>query len=508
MAIKKIFIFCLMATSILFSSCTKEKRNPDVLRIGNAAEPETLDPHLATGVTERNILLNLYERLVGYDPKTLEPVPAAAYIWELSEDKKKYTFFLRAAKWSDGTIVKANDFVRSYKRVLTKSTGSPWATFLFPVLNAEKYYEGKVSFEKVGIKALEDHVLEIQLKHPVSYFLKILQSPFLSPVHVDFEKFPRLGAPTNGPFWMSDWKPQEVIRLKRRENYWDAKKIRLKEVEFYPYDSLQTEERNFQKGHLDVTSSVPSQKIEAYQKSGELRSDPYFGTYFYRLNVKRPPLNRKDVRQALSRAIDRAAIVEHVLKGGQTPASHLVPRVEEEELGNPPSNEDKKKFEDLPGIEILFNTSENHRKIAEVIQQQWKEELGINVSLRNEDWKVFLSSQKNLNYMVSRSSWIGDYVDDSNFLEIFTSGHPSNRTGWSNKTYDDLMEKASKMSGKEQELYYRKAEKILIDEAPIIPIYYYRSIYLLNPRVMEWQINLLNLHPLKWVWLRNEVEAE
>ncbi len=286
-------------------------------------------------------------------------------------------------------------------------------------------------------------------------------------------------------------------------------------VRFYPIGNQLTEERNFRSGQLHLTESVPLSKIDVYREDNPeaLHIDPYLGTYFYRFNVTRPPFDDARVRKAFAMSIDRKSIVDNVLRGGQAPARHFTPpntagytcraaipydielaRSLLAEAGYPEGK-------GLPEVELLYNTSENHKLIAEAVQQMWRTNLNVHVDLVNQDWKVYLDSMNNLDYQIARSGWIGDYVDASNFLECFVTGGGNNRTGYSSPEFDALIEKARKTMDKEARFtIYQQAEAILLDDCPIAPVYFYTRIYLKSPRVRGWQPNILGFIPFKQLY--------
>jgi oligopeptide transport system substrate-binding protein len=524
----------LLALSV--GGCTKkatmveEGNRLGVLHRGNGTEPADLDPQIVTGVPEHHIIVALFEGLVSPNPKDLTPEPGVAESWTVSPDQKTYTFKIRAnAKWSNGDAFTAQDFVYSWNRVLSPGLASEYAYMLYPVENAEAFNAGKIKdFAQVGVRALDPQTLQVRLKAPTPYFLQLLAHYSTFPVHkATIEKHGAMDARgtkwtrpenmvSNGPFTLKQWDLNKIIRVEKNPLYWDAQTVALNGIHFYPTDSQQTEERKFRAGELHVTNEVPLNKIEVYRKENPelIRVTPYLGTYYYRMNVTKKPLDNVKVRQALVMAIDRKQIVERVTKGGQIPAESFTPpgtagytaaaRIEYNpekarqllaEAGYPGGK-------GMPPVEILFNTSEAHKVIAEAVQQMLKKELGIDVQLANQDWKVYLSSQKTLNYGISRAGWIGDYVDPNNFLDMWVTGGGNNQTGWSNARYDALIKEAS-MTGDSAKRFaaFQEAEKILLTELPVIPIYTYTRVYLIRPEVQGWEGNILDAHPYKYIRL-------
>ena len=530
----------LIVSATMLSSCSGDKSGHAhdepalrILRIGNAAEPQGLDPQVVTGIPEFQIQTALFEGLVSVDPKTVAPIPGAAESWTISEDRRTYVFTMRkSAKWSNGDPVTAHDFVYSWRRLVTPGLASAYAYQLFYVENAEEYYRGEIDdFNEVGVKALDDDTLEVKLKNPVPFFLSLLYHHSLYPVHREtIEKFGEIDSRVskwtlpgnfvgNGPFVLKEWALNKIIAVEKNPHYWDASIVKLDEIHFYPIDNEQTEERMFRAGRLHITNDIPIEKIEVYQENSPelIRIDPYFGTYFYRFNTLKEPFNDPRVRRALAMSIDRKQIVEKVKKGGEIPAYALTPpdtngftpkaavpfdiegaRKLLAETGYP----DGKGF---PDVELLYNTNEGHRKIAVAVQQMWKKALNINITLTNQDWKVYLDNERTLNYTISRGSWIGDYYDPNTFMDMWVTGSGNNRTGWSNKDYDALIAKAAEMMDRDERYAcFQQAEAVLTEEMPFIPVYTYTRSYLIQPEVKGWHPNILDHHPYKHVYIEKD----
>lgn len=527
------------AALILLSACGKLATNVDtgtanqILHLGNGSEPSGLDPHLITDVGASRIVSELLEGLVGLDPKTLAPEPSAASSWEASADLKTYTFYLNPkGSWSNGDKVVAQDFVYSWRRLLMPDLAAEYSYQLFVVKGAEDYNKGVIKdFNNVGVKAINDFTLQVELKAPTPYFLTLLTHPSTFPVHQKtIEKFGDIDDPGslwtragnyvgNGPFVLTQWALNRIIRIQRNDNYRDADSVTLSEVRYYPIDNLTTEERMFRAKTLHITESIPSEKIERYTTNNTdvIKISPYFGTYFYRINTLKPPLDDKRIRLALAMTIDREKIVTAITKGGQIPAYNFTPPdsagftarakipFDIEHAQQLLVDAGYPNGEGIEPIEILYNTSEGHKKIAIAIQQMWKQALGIEVKLYNQDWKSSLITISNLDYQVARSSWIGDYPDPNTFLDTMTTGNGNNRTGFTNKEYDALIRKAANTMDRQQRFeYFQQAEQILAEEVPIIPIYTYTRNYLRSTDVKGWHDNVLDHHPLKHVYLARD----
>lgn len=502
------------------------------LHLGNLSEPNDLDPQLTESSQTFNIILALMEGLAQYDPRTCEPTPAVAERWETSSDRLTWTFHLRKdARWSNGDPVTASDFVWAYQRMLTASLGAEYASMLFALKNGQAYYENKVTdFAQVGARASDPHTLVLNLEYPVPYLDKIVCHSAWYPLHrPTLEKFGRVyergsqwtrpgNYVGNGCFVLSEWKPNQLIRVTKSPTYWDRDAVKLAAVVFYPIENTASEESMFRAGQLHATSTLPIGKISVYQDDPKsqplLMRGTLLATYFYRLNVTHPPFNDVRVRQALALTINRQQLVDRVTKGGELPAGHLTPPqtggftatsrlaydpVRARQLLTDAGFPGGKGF---PAVDLLFNTHEGHRQIAEAIQQMWRAELGIQVNLYNQEAKVYVETMRAGNYQMARFAWVGDYLDPSTFLEMMTSQNGNNQTGWSNADYDRLIA-AAKIAPTQQARFeaFQECERILAEEMPVIPIYFYVHNALQRPEVKGRYSNLLDVHPLKGVSL-------
>lgn len=507
-----------------------------ILLIGNGSEPKALDPHLVTGVTEHNILAALLEGLVGEDPHDLHPVPGVAASWDVAEDGLTYTFHLRReARWSNGDPVTAADFTYSFERMLTPALAAEYAYMLYPLRNAAAFHSGAVTdFGEVGARAADESTLVLELQYRTPYFLELLNHYSWWPVHPPtIEKFGGMTARNtewtrpgnfvgNGPFLLKSWDINRRITVARNPRYWDAGAVRLQAIQFLPIDSADTEERAFRDGALHVTSTVPLHRVDYYRRKHPalVRFDPYLGTYFYRLNATRPPLDDVRVRRALGMVIDRDQITRYILKAGQQPALHFTPPDTGGYHARARLVADPARARQLlaeagfpngagfPVLRLLYNTSEAHKVIAEAVQQMWKRELQVNVTLVNQEWKVYLDSVKRLDYDLARAAWIGDYNDPNSFLDMWLSDGGNNRTGWSDPEYDRLIAAAGRAAEPGERFeYFQKAEVRLLAGMPVIPIYFYVRSLLIQPAVKGWYPNLLDHHPYKYVSLEPTAET-
>ncbi len=534
-------LFYLTTFIIVFNffqiGCTQAKTNVEkgneskTLYIGIGSEPSGLDPHLVSGVNEHYVLLALFEGLTTIDPKNLDIKPGVAESWDCSVDGLTYSFFLNPkASWSNGDPVTAYDFVFSYKRILSPELGAPYAYMLYPIKGAKDFHKGKTNdFSSVGVKALSSHTLKIELHTPIPYFLSLPTHFTWWPVHPPTilnhgSMTDRISKWTkannfvgNGPFTLKSWRLNNTIRVKKNNYYKDASSVKLNEISFLPIN-LETEERAFRSGQIHITSGVPTARIDWYRKHHpeNIRFDPYLGIYYYLVNTKKVPLTDKRIRQALAYSIDRESLTKYTLKGGQKPAYHFTPPDTNGYTASNPFTYDPDRARALlseagypkgkgfPQIELLYNTSESHKIIAEAIQQMWYKELGIRIKLHNQEWKVYLNSRQEGNYDIARSAWIGDYLDPYTFLSLALSDSGNNHSGWTDRLYDEYLNKASESLEYEYRLsLFQKAEERLLEEMPFIPIYFYVRSLLIDSSVQGWHPNILDYHPYQFISLKD-----
>ena len=531
-------LLCLAAIVCFLSACGRRESPVDrgnrekILHRGISHDLASLDPHLATQTSDHSVLSAVLEGLVAEDPVDLHPVPGVAERWEVSPDGLNYTFFLRAnAKWSNGDPVTAGDFIASWRRILTPSLGSDYANLFFVIQGAEAFNKGLAGFEQVGLSATDPRTLQVKLEYPSPYFLSLLNHMAWFPVHLGtIEKFGSVADRSNtwarpgqfvgnGPFNLTAWREGQEIVVEKSSTYWDQAAVRLNGIHFHAIDSLDSEERAFRARQLHITEALAPSKVEPYRRDSPhlLRIDPLLGTYFYRLNTTRPFLNDARIRRALALAVDRTAIVERILRAGQLPAYAFTPPGNSGYTASaslPTDFDAARKLlseagypggKGLPAFELLFNTSESHRLIAEAIQEMWRRELGVEVRLANQELKGTLEARRAGTFQIMRSVWIADFIDPSSFLDIWRSDSGNNYTGWKNQDYDALLFSAARETNKATRLeLFQKAEALLLEAAPMIPIYHYTHVFLIQPSVKGWNSTLLDHHPYKHVWLESD----
>ena len=593
----------------------------------NAAEPETIDPAKSTGVPESHIQDALFEGLTKYHPKTLDPMAALATHYETNADNSQFTFYLRghvsprgiklpntdtlreeyeagkleedfsrgraappdnvAARWSDGAVITAHDFVYSWQRVVNPETTADYASLLYYVKNAEEINSGKVRFrdpatgrfrtdpatnqessatekeikedqklaqlaaasetvkfkpEDLGVRAIDDFAFQVDMRAPTAFFVKMQSHHIFYPVPRQAIEAARNAGlesawtqPRNivasGAFTMSEWRPYDKIVLVKNPHYYEADLVALDEITVLPINDNTTSANIYKAGAADAMSAnaIPQPFIQVLRDKADFHISPAFTSYFYLINTKKPPFDNIILRYALNMATDKKAITDF-LGAGQIPATNLVPPMEgydtprsmNIEIGgktydvlsyNPEAARELLARAGFPNgvgrdgrrleVEILFNTLEAHKLIAEVVQQQWRRELNVNASLVNQEWKVYLETLDNLHYNgVARRAWNGDYVDANTFLDLFVTGSVNNGSGWTDPKYDAMLKEAN--STTDAALRMKKlaeCETYLLRGMPFVPLYIYTWFSLRKPYVRGTVPNILDQHPFKYIWI-------
>ena len=502
-----------------------------ILHRGNGAEPETLDVHRSSGVPEATIQRDLFEGLLteGADGALL---PGVAERWQVSADGLVYRFELRAdARWSDGEPVVAGDFVYAIRRALAPETASDYAFILWPIANAEGYSKGETRDPTaLGVSAPDPRTLEIRLGAPTPYFLDLLTHHMSYPVprraiEAHGNQWTRPGnLISNGAYRLAEWVPQSHIKLVRNEQFHSAATVAINVVTYYPTEDKNSELKRFRAGELDITEDVPSAQIQwvEAQYPEAFRNAPYNGVYYLAFNLTRPPF-RDDakLRRALTLAIDREILTAKVTRGGELPAWSWVPAgVRAYAPANlPEATLDKSAREDLArrlyaesgydkgrplSVELLYNTSDNHKKIAIAVAAMWKQVLGVKTRLRNEEWKVYLDSRKRRAFEIIRGGWIGDYNDAYSFLGLLKSDiGDMNPSAYINPRFDALIAESERtLDTARRAALMQQAERLLLEDLPVIPLYHYTTQHLVSPRVQGWVDNIMDVHPTRWLSFR------
>ena len=541
MCVRNTIIVALIA--ILLSACSPSESNvaignrTGVLHYGIGSEVQTLDPHVLSDTSAWEISGALFEGLVRLNSETLEPEPGVAKSWEISDDGLTLIFKLNPeAKWSNGDPVTAEDFVWSWRRSLHPSMGNIMAEYLFPIRNAEPYAKGLISDPgQLGVQALDPTTLKLQLENPTPYIFQLLNSPAAYPVHratieahgestARYTHWTRVdNMVNNGPFNLADWKMYRHLRVERSDTYWDAANVDLNAIVFRPIDNATAEEKMFRAGQLHITFRMPVNKIPTYVA---LDDSPYvqaplLGSYYYLFNIKMPPVNDVRVRRALALTIDREQLVSKVLMGTERPSASMVPSgipqyTVQHHVDFDPAQARQlladagfANGEGWPGLELVYNTDENHRRIAVAVQQMWKEHLNIDVTLTNQEWKVYLDTVDNKQFKLARMGWIGVYLDPGTFLNRFTTQGATNRTGFSDARYDEIIEKLAPAAVSRTERYklMGEAESLFMQQYATIPIYSYNGKHLVQPSVGGYYPNILEYRDFKRISLDSSMGA-
>lgn len=481
--------------------------------INNGTEPESLDPHKVSGVPESNIGRQLFEGLTNTDADG-KTIPGIATEWE-STDNKVWTFKLRDAKWSNGDPVTAQDFVYSMRRLVDPKTASPYSSYLVDakVVGADKIVEGAAGIDTLGVKAINDKTLQVTLSEPVPYFPDMLIHNSVKPVHQKtIEAFgdkwtDPANIVVNGPYKVSKWQINDELVLTRNPSYYDDANTTLDTITMLPIPSSTTDVARYQAGEVDVTyNEIPTEQFASLkeQNGDELRISPYLCTYYYEFNTVKPPFDNPKVRRALALALDRDTIVEKVIGQGQTAAYQLTPQATKGQVVNAPewSTWDKEKRiaeakkllneagynESNPlAFELLYNTNDNHKKVAVAATSLWKQALGfVDVTLTNKEWKTYLDTRRNGNYQIARAGWCADYNEPSAFLNITKSDNSGNYGKYANANFDSLMAQTLKagVTDAQRASLYQKAEAQLDQDMGLLNIYHYVSPRLVKPYVI------------------------
>jgi len=507
------------------------------LHRGNGEEPQTLDPHRAEGVPTANILRDLFEGLTTTAPDG-RIVPGAAGRWDISRDGMIYTFYLREdGRWSNDEPVTADDFVFSFRRSVDPDTASVYGRMLLPIENAQAILAGDQPPENLGVVALNERTVQIRLDDPTPYFLGLLTHASTYPVyapslaeHGDDFVLPG-NLVSNGAYQLLEWVPRSRIVMDRNPGYHSADDVIIERVVYYPIEDESTEFQRFRVGDLQWTDQVPSNLFAwlSINLPQALSVSPWFGTYYLGFNLTRAPFeDNLPLRRALSLAIDREILTGKVTQFGEIPTFTLVPeglpdftsplpeyaemtQGQREELARDLYREAGYDENNPLSVELRYNTSENHRKIAVSVAAMWKQTLGVRTRLINEEFRVFLQNrQLKRRTEVFRAGWIGDYQDAFTFLELFHSRHRRNDSGYDNPRYDRLLEQISteRIPARRRNLMV-EAERMLLADQVVLPVYTYVTKRLVSPLLKGWAPNVMDFHPSRQMYfVKSRAEAE
>ncbi|MCB1064865.1 MAG: peptide ABC transporter substrate-binding protein [Verrucomicrobiae bacterium] len=613
--------FGAVALALMASGCggptPVEKATAEkTLLLGNASEPQGLDPHLVSGVIESNIIRALFEGLcVEHPSENGTPLPGVAESWEANEKFTEWTFHLREnAQWSDGHPLTAEDFLFSFQRILNPRLGSEYSFMLYYIIGAEDLHQsrrtkavakdhpdlpvaweviekdvnlsgdesaeegtfaqkgldhlnteelrsvkadlslfpwpdsvpenaraflvdqliafdesGESLWDKIGVAATapDPHTLHVKLRAPMPFLPELTKhyTWFPVPEHailargaVD-DRFSDWTQPgnlvSNGAFTLKSWRINDHIEIVKNPRYWDAETVQLNAVRYFPITNVYSEARMFYNDQLHITYTLGPELIRYSEENypQQTRNELYLGTYFIRCNVTRKPLTDVRVRKALSMAIDQQSIIDNVLQGGQKPARGLVPpsgeyespdlvRFDPEEARRLLAEAGFPNGEGFPDIRFLTTDRESAKRGAEALQGMWKEHLNISVGIDQMEWATYLSTMFKMEYDLAAGGWIGDYLDPTTFLDMWMKDGGNNRTGWFSKEYEAILREAEQIAdplARNQRL--QDAERLFLEERPVLPLYWYTRNYLVHQDVKGWYPLLLDNHPLKFVRL-------
>ncbi len=496
-----------------------------VLHWGNGSEPQSLDPHRGEGVPGANIQRDLFDGLVNEAPNG-DLVPGGAASWELSEDGTVYTFRLREnARWSNGEPVTADDWVYSLRRSADPVTGSRYTFILEPILNAAKISAGELPPDAMGVRAIDDYTLEITLEAPTPYFLGLLTHSTTYAMHrasveAHGDRVTRPGnLVSNGAYMLTEWVAQSHVKLERNPYYWDNDSTTIDEVYFHAQENRVAEIARYRADEIDITyTDLPVTQLDWIMENlaDELVTGPYLGSYYYGFNLEQPPFrDNPQLRRALTLAVDRDIITQQIRKAGEIPAFGWVPPVlnyDSQQMPEADWTQAEREAEarrlyaaagysaDNPlEVEILYNTEDSHRVIAIAIASMWRAVLGVETSITNQEWKVYLDTRRQkLETQVFRAGWIGDYNDANTFAAMFLSDSDLNDSGYVNARYDELIDLAAREIDLERRAeYLEEAERVLLEDLPIMPLYFYATTRLVKPWVAGLGQNIMNHHHSK-----------
>ncbi|MDO6579857.1 ABC transporter substrate-binding protein [Photobacterium sp. 2_MG-2023] len=477
---------------------------------GNGTEVASIDPHKTEGVPESHVIRDLLEGLVNQDGDG-NTVPGVAESWE-TKDNRTFIFHLRKdAKWSNGDPVTAGDFVYSFKRAVDPATASPYSWYLemTTMKNAAEIIAGKKEVSSLGVFAVDDNTLRIELEQAVPYFVKMMGHTTVKPVNQKVvEKFGDDWTKPenfvgNGAYVMDNWVVNERIEMKRNPYYWDNEHTVIDKVTYLPIENQVAEMNRFLAGEIDFTYEVPNEHFRRLEKEHpqEVTITGNLCSYYYGFNNEKAPFNDVRVRKALTYAIDRDIITKALLGQGQKPAYFLTPEItagfdpvapeyaamtQKERVAKAKELLKEAGFDSSNPLNftLLYNTSENHKKIAVAVASMWKKNLGVTTELENQEWKTYLDNRRQGNFEVTRAGWCGDYNEASSFLSLMQSNNSSNDPRYKSEAYDKIMDQALKStSDEERKALYAEAEKLLAKDMPIAPIYQYVKPRLLSQKV-------------------------
>jgi len=521
-------LFCLLYSCSSSNLPSSEIGKNSSLRINLVDDPSTLDPRKSRSLSDRTIMNMLYEGLTRINREE-KVEPALAQVIEVSSDLTTYTFYLRNAEWTNGEAVKASDFAYAWKKVLDPKFPSDNAFQLYPIKNAKGIKQGTLPSDSLGVEIIDDQTLKVYLEQPTPYFLELTAFPAFFPVCASADKQNPYWAEKEativscGPFRLQKWKHNDELQVVKNETYWDAVSVKLAKIAMCMVQA-ETELKMYEKKELDWIGSplsiIPLDSLQSFKKEQNIKTKPMLGTYFFRVNTAKSFLSNINVRKALAIAVDRKAIVEHVLQGEQLPATGLVPISMGIQKGpyfqDHDVEEAKRLFQkglaesnlgpsEVPCLTLIFPSNEKNYLVAQVVQEQWREALGIHVKIEAVESKVYFDRLVKHDYDMATGSWVADFNDPINFLEVFKFKSAStNNTSWENAEYTKLLDESSALSDpEERRSVLSQSEDLLIKEMPVIPVFYYNMLFASQAHVKEMVLSSMGNLDFKWAHLEN-----
>ena len=504
-----------------------------VMRYISGSEPESLDPQVSSGQPEARLHVGLYDGLTEYHPETGQPIPSLAERWEPNSDNSAFTFHLREAKWSNGEPITAHDFAYSLRRGLAPEFASRIAYLAYYIKGAQAYNEGKGRAEDVGVEALDDRTVRYTLAQPVPFFPGLVAHQFFRPIHRrTVETYGQAWTQpqnivTSGAFMLDTWKPYDRLIFTKRPDYWDAANVKLERITFYPIEDATTMMNLYKAGEIDALYNhiPPASWIDHLRATVDHMDKPECAIDYYMLNTRKPPMDDIRVRKAFNMAIDKVGLAayqrtvkpltafspEGIFPGYPQPVGDPFDPIRAKQLlaeagySDAGGSFDPRKFP-IADVELIYNTTERNRQIAEYVQAQWKQNLGLTVPLKNMEWKTFLNHRAKLEYKgVARAGWVGDYMDPYTFLDLFSTAGGDNGTGWSTPEYVKTLHAANREPDpKKRYELLAKAEKILLDAQPIIPLATSSTNWMRKPYVKGMHPNPVTIHAWKFVYIEHD----
>lgn len=525
-------IYLLLAILGLACGChsTKGKISGEkIVKINLGDEPHTLDPRIARDPSSQMLMRMFFEGLTRIGPNE-QPQMALAQSVEISDDLKRYVFTLRQSKWSNGDPVTAGDFVYAWKKILSPNFVSDHASQLYLLKNGKGVKDGSIPMQQLGVKALDERTLLVELEYPTPYILELLAAPFFSPVNQKIDEAQPKWAEkeetyvSNGPFLLSHWRHHDEILAKKNPQYWDAANVKIDGIEMVMLEG-NTALGLFEKKQLhwagSPLSTLPLDAIVPLKGQGKVHVKPSAMTAFLRVNVETNPLNHPKIRHALALAIERGAIAEHVTRGGQIPAMRLVPpsmqlqqepyfedgsRAKAVQLFEEALAEQGLTRETLPKLTLTYISQERTHLIVQAIQQQWYEAFGIRIGLEALERKVFFDRISHQDYDLAYCSWSADFLDPVNFLEVFKyKTQSTNNTNWENGDYAQMLTDSFRLVDRDERyMLLARCEKMLMEDMPIIPVLHYTMLYMKDDQLEDVFLSSLGNLDFKWAVMKND----